>query len=111
MGGGHLHSMGTCYRPMHTSESIHEGGERASEHLEEWISHGNLLRSTECGMFQNVRDTSAVQGYGTEPNTGWEGGMHSGKLKYQGWDQDNTRLGYVNPWMGRVSFPRLGIVP
>ncbi len=80
--GGHLHSMGTCYRPMRTSESIHEGGERASEHLEEWISHGKLLRSTECGMFQNVGDTSAVQGYGTEPNTGWEGGMESGRIKH-----------------------------
>ncbi len=80
--GGHLHSMGTCYRPTRTSESIHEGGERASEHLKERISHGKLLRSTECGMLQNVRDTSAVQGYGTEPNTGWEGGMESGRIKH-----------------------------
>ncbi len=75
--------MGTCYRPTRTSESIHEGGERASEQLEEWISHGKLLRSTECDdMFQNVGDTSAVQGYGTEPNTGWEGGMESGRIKH-----------------------------
>lgn len=45
-----------------TCESVHEGGQGPGEHLEERISAGILLRSTQHRVLQDVRDSGAVHG-------------------------------------------------
>lgn len=56
-----------------TSAGIHEGGEGASEHLEEGVSNWVALGPTQGSVLQDVCNTSAVHWGGAETNT--EGGV------------------------------------
>ena len=59
-----------------TSKSIHEGGERSSEHLEEGVSDRVSLGPAERRVFQDVGNTSAVHWCCAETNTASEGEVH-----------------------------------
>lgn len=52
-----------------TCEGIHEGGQRPVEHLEERVSAGILLRSTQHCMLQDVGNPCAVHGGRPELDT------------------------------------------
>ncbi len=63
--------LGTCGSNMlpHTCESVHEGGQGSVEHLEERVSAGILLGSTQHRVLQDVWDPRAVHGGRSELNT------------------------------------------
>jgi len=52
-----------------TCESVHEGGQRPVEHLEERVSAGKLLGSTQHRVLQDVWDPRAVHGGRPELDT------------------------------------------
>lgn len=54
---------------MYTCESIHEGGQRPVQHLEERVPAGVPLGSTKHRVLQDVRDARVVQGGRSELDT------------------------------------------
>ena len=52
-----------------TSESVHEGSQRACQHLEEGVPDRVAMWATQCCVLQNVRHTCAVLRSGPETDT------------------------------------------
>lgn len=65
----HIHTLKHKHTSEGTCEGIHEGGERAIEHLKEGVSTGEALRATQNRVLQNVRNTGAVHRSGTKLHT------------------------------------------
>lgn len=63
------HSQLTSKLSFHTCECIHEGGQRPIQHLEEGVSAGIFLRSTQHCMLQDVWYPCAVHGGRPELDT------------------------------------------